>query len=274
MATLPAQTKADRIALSRFSAADIEQTTVFVASMTAVGRARIRNEEATISGVLARQLWQAGQKGSRYNWDRATLQFLNGSTPVPRIAVKAASDAVSNQARYKMLDATLRLSQGKLTVAEWAVEHDQWMKALHGAETALGHGGFGEMTLADWDKASERVANQLGYSRAFAEDLAAGRYGAPGDKGFLADAALQRSGYYANAGRCTYENAQKDNARDRLGHTMARRILAAVAHCASCEETAAQGWMPIDEYPEIGDDDCHSNCQCVTITGVEGALID
>lgn len=268
MATLPKQSRADRVALAQFSASDIEQTAVFVGAMTATGRARVGKTEATVSGVVARQLWQAGRQGSRFTWDRAALQFMNGSTPVQRVAVKASADAVANQARYKMLDATLRLSQGKLSAAEWAIEHDQWIKVLHGAETALGHGGLAEMRPADWESASERLSRTFGYSRAMAEDIASGRYGIPGDETFRADALLSRSGLYCNEGRCVYEESLSDSHED-IGYRYSQRVLASVNHCGQCEELAGQ-WFPIDEMVAIGDCQCMSNCQCVLIFSKDG----
>lgn len=249
------------------SAADIEAIQAFVATMTARGKAAVQGVKAGISGKVARGLWIAGQPGSRYTWNRAALQFQRGSTPVARVTIKAAADAVSKEAQFKLMDAALRMGQGKLEIAAWIVEHDTAVKMLHGAESALARGGFAEMTGADWIAASDRVTPHLEASAGFHSDVRAGRYGVPGATDFREAGALHRASQYANVGRYTYENTLTENARDRLGHTHARRILAAVSHCESCADVAAQGWVPMDEYPEIGTDDCGPSCHCVTVTG-------
>jgi len=261
---LPKTSRAIRRELAAISAADIQAMEAFVGGMTATGNGIAGKVEASISGNLARQLWRAGERGSRFRWDRPTLQFVKGNKAVSRATVKAAADAVSKQSQFAMMDAALKLSQGKLDVAAWAVEHDRHIKILHGAESVLGRGGFAEMTAADYVKASERIAAQYGYSRGFAEDVAAGRYGVPGSADFAADGLLNRANQYANAGRVNFENTLKDAHAD-AGFGFARRVLAAVNHCDSCAAVAAHGWYPISDYPEIGTDDCFSNCWCVSI---------
>ena len=275
---LPKTSKSIRREFAAISPADLLAIEALVDGMTADGNGIAGKVTASISGSMARQLWRAGQTGSRFRWDRPTLQFARGNKAVSRATVKAAADAVIGKAElkagkligdptgaaFRMMDAALRMGQGKMSLAEWAVSHDQQIKYLHATEAALGRGGFAEMTTANWQSVSDRVANQYGYSRAFAEDVARGRYGVPGSMDFREDALLNRANAYANAGRTVYENTLKDAHKDS-GFGFARRILAAVNHCDSCAEVAAHGWYPIDEYPEIGTDSCFSNCWCVTI---------
>jgi hypothetical protein len=201
-----------------------------------------------------------------FAFNRPTLQYVRNGRPVAAQIVKAAADAASNQSRFSLFDAASKMARGEMDVPAWIVEHDRGLKVLHGVESALGRGGFDQMTPADWGKAADRVANQYGYSRAFAEEVAAGKYGKPGSLDFSERGVLARVQQYANAGRCTYENAVTDNAKDRLGHTYAARVLANVSHCGDCEDVAARGWIEISSYPEIGSDQCRSNCACVTVT--------
>ena len=261
---LPKTSKAIRREFAVISPADLLAIEALVNGMTADGNGIAGKVSALISGNIARQLWRAGERGSRFRWDRPTLQFTRGNKVVSRATVKAAADAVSKQSQFAMMDAALKLGQGKLDIAAWAVEHDRQIKLLLGSESALGRGGFAEMTTANWQSASDRVAHQYGYSRAFAENVARGRYGVPGSMDFREDAVLNRANAYANAGRTVYENTLKDAHKDS-GFGFSRRVLAAVNHCASCAAVAAHGWYPIDDYPEIGSDQCHSNCWCVSV---------
>jgi len=271
---LPAQTKEQRFEMAAFSPADIAAVSAFAASISRDGETPYGKDTVTIPATAARLFWEANQPGAVISFDRSRLEYFNRSKVVPKPLVKAASDAASKEARFRLFDVTLKMSQGKLSVPEWTVEHDRWVKVLHGSESALGRGGLLEMTQADWLRAQERTAYQFGFSRAYYEDVANGRYGVPGDD-FMADAALNRTRQYADAGRCTYENTVTENARDRLGHTHARRIVASgVNSCPDCIAVAARMWIPIREYPEIGSDQCRSGCQCITITGIEGNLIE
>lgn len=265
---LPAQTRADRQALAIISPADIAQMEAFVASMKANGVAPDGKQTRKIPGGIARQLWTAGTRGSRFSWNRQTLQFTQQGQAVNRQVVKAAADAVASESRFRMFDIASKLARGQLGVVEWGIERDRAIKLLHGAESALARGGFGEMTAADWTRASERIANQYGYSRAFSEDVAKGLYGKPGQQVFQEARLLQRVSQYANAGRVTYENTLTENSRDRLGHTHARRVRASgVDSCPDCIEIADNGWYPIDDYLEIGGDACRMNCSCISVTG-------
>jgi hypothetical protein len=274
MPKLPAQSKADRLALAQFGEADIAQVAAFAASLRSPGMALDGKKIVKISAEAARQFWFAGTKASRFDYNRATLEYLSNSTPVDRAVVKAAADAASKEARFRIMDAALRLQQGTLDVAGWATEHNNAVKLLTGAESALARGGLNEMTVADWQSAAQKAFNEFGYGRAFAEDAARGRYGVPGDS--MGNAVLQRAGYFANTGRATYENTQVENAKDRLGHDKARRIKGEADSCPDCIDWELLGWIDIDEmlsdYP-IGASVCR-DCHCIIITGNEGNLVD
>ena len=268
---LPTQTKQQRRALATFDTSAISAVQAFVASLKHGGETLQGKRVIAVTAATARQFWQAGQTGSRFTFNRRTLQYLNGSTPVPRATVKAVAESAANEARFKMMDAALRLQQGKLSPADFAIEHNAAVKNLVGAESALARGGLAEMTAPDWERAEELTAKQYGYSRAFHEDIARGRYGVAGED--MGDAVLQRTQLYANQGRAIFENTQKDNARDRLGHDRAMRVKGAVDSCPTC---IAEGgvWRAIEDVVEISDSECGANCHCVIVTSVEGNEFD
>lgn len=270
--TLPPETRADRIAKAVFSAEDIAAILAFASSLSEPGRSISEGQVITIPAAYARLFWLAGQARNPVAFNRATLEYLRRGAVIRQSLVKAAAEAAVNHARARIYDAALRLQQGKLDVVAWTLEHNAAVKTLVGAESALARGGLAQMAQTDWDRASELVARQYGYSRAFFEDVAGGRYGVPGDT--MGDIVLRRAGMYADYGRAVYENTQVENARDRLGHTKARRILAAVENCPGCVAEAEKGWQDIEDVSPIGGEQCLSNCHCIIITGVEGNLVD
>lgn len=269
---LPNQTKADRQMLAQFGEADKAAVQSFVTNLRRGGSTLVRKRVVTVSATIARQLWAAGEKGSAFTFDRRALRYLRGAEMVAPETVKAAAEAALSEARFKIHDAALRLQQGRLDVADWLDEHNRHVKVLHGAENVLARGGFREMTSADWESAGNGVARDYGYSRAFAEDVASGRYGIAGEN--MGDAVLQRAGLYADNGRAVFENAQVANAKDRLGHDRARRILGAVDHCDGCVEAAEAGWVDIEDVLPIGEAQCLGRCNCVIITSAAGNEID
>jgi hypothetical protein len=268
---LPPQTQADRRVLAQFSDSDILAVRDFVASINTAGETLEKGRVVRVAAETARQLFNAGAKDSLFRFDRATLKFVTARGVVADSVVKAAAESAVAAANFNIFDAAARLQSGKLDVASWFAEHNRAVKLLNGAESVLGRGGLGEAVRADWEAASTRVANQFGYSRAFAEDVASGLYGKPGE---MSDAVLRRAGMYADAGRATYENTRVDNAKSRLGHNKARRILGDVDHCDGCVAAAEEGWVDIDDVLPIGDADCLSRCHCIIITGEEGNLAE
>lgn len=271
--TLPPETREDRLRKAVYSPEDIERMKAFILSMGQRGEALDRNGNIVrLPASAAQQFWQVGTTTNPVTFNRATLEYLRNNAPVKPASVKAAADSAVKTARSRMFDLAQQLQQGKITPAEWAVEHNAAIKTLVGAESALARGGFGEMAESDWSRASELTAEQWGYSRAFAEDIVSGRYGKAG--GELKESVMRRAGMYSEYGRAVFENTQVENSRDRLGHTKARRILATVKNCDDCIAEADKGWVDIDDIAPIGSVQCHAYCHCIIITGVEGNLVD
>lgn len=262
MSKLPPSTQATRRALATFDAASIAETETFVASLKTTGKALNGGSVAPVAPSVAKQLWAAGRNGSAFAWNRAQMTFTRGNAIVPRAAAKAAANAVVGEVRAKIADAALRLQQGTLDVAAWAAEHDRYVKILNGANSALARGGFDEMTPRAWESASQKVAKQFGYSRAFAEDVASGRYGKPGKD--LSQGVLSRALQYGDSGRATYENTLTE-VHVENGFGFAKRIKGDVDNCPDCIEWARDVWTPIDEIEEIGSSVCRGNCHCVII---------
>ena len=99
------------------------------------------------------------------------------------------------------------------------------------------------------------IREQYDYLRDYAKAIADGTQPLDGR-------ALVRSDLYADAANGTFWEIDK---RSHIidGYDEARRVLEPGAdHCEDCEDYANDGWMPIDEIPEIGDSQCMTRCRC------------
>lgn len=193
-------------------------------------------------------------------WSRARLAFLINGRAAPPAVSKAAAELVIQNAGADVARLSEALQNGELTLAEWERGMREAVKRMHGANAALARGGWGQMRPADWERVGEKVKFHLEYLRGMAVRVQKGVYG-PAAQSPAFNAHAQQ---YVNAARATYENERLAVHREG-GFTEARRVLAASHHCRTCEEAAAEGWVPIGEVLPIGDAECRANCQCVII---------
>jgi hypothetical protein len=181
--------------------------------------------------------------------------------PLSPATVKAAADAVVSQAYADIGVIVTRVSSGLITVADAEPLMQQAIRRGIIANAALAHGGYDNLTPDIKKRLEKQILEEHNYLRkriiAVQKNVASAGQVAQRDANYLIS--------YAHKFRSIYEN-ERLQASVSVGHTEARRVLAAVNHCASCEEVAAQEWMPIDEMPPIGSDDCRHNCHCVLIT--------
>jgi hypothetical protein len=257
-AALPSETAAQLTAQATISPADIAAAQALVAAIKSDAEILRDGRVRKIAADVLKPLWTL----NGYRWDAETLQFIaaNGRA-VARDVVKAASELVTREAEYRLLNDALKLTQGEISTAEWYQLGKAHIKHGHTAQSALASGGYPNMGESTLSRAQKVVGFHYEKWRGFGGDVMAGRYGPE----IEAKSFLQRANMYANAMRATAENERKDTAKDN-GHIEARRVLAAVQHCDSCAAVAAMGWIPIDEMPEIGSDSCASNCHCLIIT--------
>lgn len=199
-------------------------------------------------------------KSNPFRWIARAASWFRGGRPLPPSTVKAAADAVCRQANADIGVLVTRLTSGEITVADLEPLMQNAIKRGIIANTALAHGGYDNLTPKIIERAEAQVLAQHDFLRNRLEKVAS-NVRASGEL-------TARDGHdlmsYSNAFRSVYENEFAQAKRD-AGFTEAQRVLAAVSHCASCEEIAAQGWMPIDEMPPIGSDDCLNNCHCTLI---------
>ncbi len=202
-----------------------------------------------------------------YRWLQDAAAWVSGNTGggggarVPLPTIKAAADCVVSQSHADIGILVTRLTNGEITVAELEPLMQGAIKRGILANTALAHGGYDNLTTAMIERAEKQTLEQFDYLRNRVLALQSrvrttGQLAARDSKDLIS---------YSNAFRSVYEN-ERVEAQKGIGHTEGKRVLANVAHCSDCEEAAALDWVPIDELPPIGDDQCKNSCHCVVIT--------
>lgn len=194
------------------------------------------------------QLTGYGWNGSRY-YDLETGKFVSSAS------VHDALETVMDASAIRMNNLTQSLIDGEISLASWQSSMMEQIKITHISSAALSQGGWAQMTQSDWGATGQLIRQQYDYLRNYAADIASGEQALDGR-------ALVRSDLYADAANGTFWEMDK---RGHLadGYDEGRRVLEPGAdHCDDCEEYASEGWMPIDEIPEIGNSQCMTRCRC------------
>lgn len=202
---------------------------------------------------------------SLIQWSTKELVYLVRKQALPAVVPKAAANVAVLEARVQMNRVTELLRVGKMDVGPWYDLMTANQKNLYISNFALARGGFGNLQPQDLKWIEGRLLQQIDGVpgkfpglRAFAEDIADGRYGGAAP---LKPAVLTRASAYAESGRCVYENARV-LVHQEGGYQFATRYAAKIEHCPTCE--AEDGVKrPIDEVVQIGDSECNVNCHCI-----------
>lgn len=192
-----------------------------------------------------------------YGWNEVAHRYYDAETGrfVPQSEIRNALENLIDQSGLNMNALTQSLQDGKISLADWQTGMMREIKLTHTASAALANGGWGQMTQADWGATGQLIREQYDYLRNFAKEIANGTQPFDGRM-------LVRADMYADASNGTYWEIDK---RSHLaqGYDLGRRVLESGAdHCDDCLEYASEGWMPIEEIPEIGNSQCLTRCRC------------
>lgn len=143
-----------------------------------------------------------------------------------------------------------RRAEGMAT-AEWRLATQGVLKDSHLAAAALARGGFDQLSKSDLGFIGSRLRTQYDFLSQFALQVRGGD-----DFGGQAMARLLQ--YGAGAVRGTGSAIlRRDNADGEE-----RNVLGGGESCGECPDLSAQGWVPAGTLPEIGERECHGNCNC------------
>lgn len=191
---------------------------------------------------------------SKYRWNAVAGRYISPRGRfVPFAEIRAYLDAALDSYEVKIVALGQSLQARGLDVASWQVAMRDALKDVHLVSSALARGGWAQMSQADYDKVSQKLAFQYERLERFAKQI---ENGLPLDGRFR-----RRHELYAQSGRVTYHESLREEMAIR-GMTEERSVLAAADHCSECVSEAARGWVPIGELVTIGERICKSNCRC------------
>lgn len=195
--------------------------------------------------------FQYSPSSGRY-FDTTTGRFVSNAT------VNAAVDQVISGAAERMVAMSQRLQEGAITLADWQTQMAAELKPLMVGASAIGRGGWAQMTQSDWGWTGQRMRVQYGYLRNFAHDIASGAQPMDGRL-------INRTAMYAEAARATQREMQRRTGQI-YGRDQEKNVLGPAEHCPGCLDCTARGWVPIGTLPAVGARQCRSRCHCQIIT--------
>jgi hypothetical protein len=193
------------------------------------------------------------ENANRYR-DQATGRFVSRKVVVREL------NKVVLQSGDTMKGITQSLVDGNISLPEWQSAMEKEIKIINRMTGAAARGGFDQMSQSDWGHVGAETKRQYKFLRDFAADIASGKQPLNGR-------AVQRAGLYGEAGRGTYQEVTRRQAKKK-GFTEERRVLGPTEHCQpssskpGCAELAAKGWQPIGTLPRIGAATCVTHCAC------------
>lgn len=193
----------------------------------------------------------------QHRWSETAARYRSATTGkfVPAQTIRDALDTALVNAAKDAATLAAQLKDGAITLADWQLGMAQQVKLVHLASSALGKGGWAQLTQADYGRVGATVKSQLQFLNGFAAAIADGTQRLDGTL-------ARRAALYVQAGRTTYHEVQRRVLRV-LGMTEERRVLHARESCPSCLRYAAGGWAALGTYPLPGQQsECRTNCRC------------
>lgn len=232
----------------------------------------VREAEATIrerSPDLADLLdAEASRKGvesaldvkATFRWNPRTRRYIGSDgRMVPKARVKAAVDEAVEASRDVMAGYAERLIEGKMSLVDYQLAMRDEIKAMHLAAHATARGGWRELSASERGRAAVRIREQYKYLNEAC--LAIERGERKLDGRFRASARMYASSARASYGEADY-TASKDAQEAEADTHEERWERSASDSCSGCVEQEDKGWVPLGSLPEIGSQDCESNCKC------------
>jgi len=193
---------------------------------------------------------------SAFTWNAKASRYIRRSSGqfVPRATIRNALERALRRGKGEMRALSLQLQRGEITLASWQLGMADNLRATHTYSAAIARGGMAQITPGDERRVASLLRDRLRYLNRFAAELETGK---ALDGRFIA-----RAGMYVDASRTAYQQAQRREMIDVQGMSEERRVRNSAESCDGCIEVESRGWVPIGELPDIGDQECLTNCQC------------
>jgi len=145
-----------------------------------------------------------------------------------------------------------KFAAGAITVAGFFLYMENKIEAWHKVAGAVAYGGRIRMDARRDARIERIIKSEQSYLAAFRSEVAT----------LSAEGIVNRAGMYPNAAYATYENQLIQRESDN-GVTLGRRIIEDDGQsCEGCIASATEEFIPLDDIPEIGSQECISRCRC------------
>jgi hypothetical protein len=197
------------------------------------------------------------------DYDAKRKHFITSTGRVrTRAEVRVEIDRLTEYVRKEAKRYAELLDVGTITPAEFEAAMRQLLKSSHIVAASVGRGGRERMTPSDWGRVGNKLAWQYKYLKKFSRKIAADIISGP--------ASSNRVQMYASALHVTYYQSVyqemqdfPDKPKGKDGkELLVKRVLNAKESCDDCVAYANEGWMRLDEMPELGTLECGDFCKC------------
>lgn len=191
-----------------------------------------------------------------YGWNARAARYVDLSTGrfVAQADVVAVMERRIEIGIGRLQDMARGVIEGRVDVAALQEAGVVELRRINTQLAALGRGGWGQMSQADWGRVGAHLRQEYEYWRNFMQDIASGN---------LTEAQISaRLSMYGNHAWQSYW-MQDETAKREAGAVEERNILDdGAAHCVECPELTARGWVAIGALPPPGARACVANCRC------------
>jgi hypothetical protein len=216
------------------------------------------------SGMLEAQPYELGGDSDWY-WSQTDRQYIDksdnkiswgvigGLVVSLMVGSKLSSPTYGGIATYAQLAEGLK--SGALSVADWKAGMQSLVTMGQQMGVLVSNGGVEFMTNADWSYAQQQIEKQFAFLDKFAKDII------DNPEKWMNGRLDNRMRLYQESAYSAYQNSLTREAK--LGGMDEELWVNGIAdHCFGCLEQAGLGWQPIGTLPEIGSQECSSNCHC------------
>ena len=201
-----------------------------------------------------------------YTYDRTSSRYRSARTGqfVSRSRITSLLETQVNSAEQRLGDLTVALYEGRVAPSVWVEQMRTELNRLHLQNSALGAGGWDNLTQADYGRIGGRIRNDYRRVEQLARDII-------NEDVTIGQANNRVRGYIGNA-RAEFFTAQRDRQRNRPPDaemvTIERRLLFQGAkHCRDCPGHYDRGWEMAGILPLPTEQcECGNFCRCRMIS--------
>lgn len=201
-------------------------------------------------------------------YDKKTKRYKDSRGRfIPLKKVRFEIDKFIQEVAKKAGQIAVELTAGRIVIAVFQKQLRDVLKAAYTVAGSVAKGGWKQMSPSDWGKIGAKTKKQYGFLNNFALKIA---------DGSLSIKQIEaRAKSYPKSARTVYESSVMEAHTDLAAEledaeVLCERELHAKESCDECVDWASQGYIPVEDQPEIGSLECGDYCLCTIDYKVAG----